>query len=58
MIRARIEFWWFVYRWSGRLWSRLCPDDKASYWLDWLPALTSRKFNNAEWDGRRKGTYQ
>jgi hypothetical protein len=46
--RARVEFWWLLERWSGRLWLRLCPDDRASYWLDWLPAFTYRQRRAAE----------
>lgn len=45
---ARIEFWWFWEKLSGRLWRRFCPEDAASYWLDWLPAVTYRRRKIAE----------
>lgn len=24
---------------AGMIWRRYCPDGKATYWLDWLPAF-------------------
>lgn len=43
-----VEFWWLLERLSGRLWLRACPEDKVSYWLDWLPAFTYVKRTQAE----------
>jgi hypothetical protein len=48
MNRLRVEFWWTLEQWSGWLWNKYCPEDKASYWLDGLPAFTMRQRHAAE----------
>lgn len=45
---VRVEAWWKAEKASSRLWHRFCPEDKVSYWLDWLPAFTYRHRKNAE----------
>lgn len=50
----RVEFWWLLERMSGSIWRCLCPQGKASYWLDWLPAWAYRQRKNAEYSNRRK----
>lgn len=33
------EFWWKMEQCANALWHRVCPDDRASCWLDFLPAF-------------------
>lgn len=37
-LKAILLTYWFEQQ-SGELWSWACPDDQASCWLDFLPAL-------------------
>lgn len=41
------EFWWTMERWAGKLWL-FAGRDKASYWLDFLPAFCTRKRYGAQ----------
>lgn len=50
IIKLRIEFWWLMERWAQKVWEKFCPEDKASYWLDWLTAFTYGKRKDAEFD--------
>jgi hypothetical protein len=43
-----INFLYFLECKSGDLWQLCNKNDKASYWLDWLPALTYKWRKNAE----------
>lgn len=54
MDRLRIEFWWAVERFAGWLWLKLCPDNKASFWLNWFPAWAYKQRKDAEYDGTSK----
>ncbi len=38
------EWWYWCEMQAGRLWNKLCSDDKASYWLDFLPAFFARRY--------------
>lgn len=39
LLWCRHEFWWRCEMLAGMIWRRYCPDGKATYWLDWLPAF-------------------
>jgi hypothetical protein len=43
----RVEFWWKLKCWAGKVWRRY-SNGRASFWLDWLPALFARKRYAAE----------
>ena len=49
-LRLTEDLWYWLERRAGDIWYRFCPDDKASYWLDWLPAWTVRqRFRAHNW---------
>lgn len=37
------NLWYLLEQGAGSLWLRFCPEEKASYWLDWLPAFCARQ---------------
>ncbi len=42
---AIAEEWWYWWEMRAqKLWLRLCPADKATYWLDFLPAFFARRY--------------
>jgi hypothetical protein len=44
----KIEIYWFLEKLAGKIWQKFCPDDRASYWLDFLPAFFYKKRKEAE----------
>ena len=36
------EIFWILEKWSGKIWRKFCPDNKVSYYLDFLPAFMIR----------------
>jgi len=49
------NIWFTLERWACNIWGRLCPYEKASYWLDWLPAFCTRQRYLAQ---SRRVTYE
>jgi hypothetical protein len=44
--RIQEETWYFLGRIAGWCWQRF-SDDRASYWLDWLPAYCTGHYYQA-----------